>query len=499
MGPNVGASVPVSLQRKKKCDGQKITCRNCLRLGKACHWRPVIQRARLANTTSIKPGAQEVSIIDQPPQPKISQRSQIEHQRQAASPSPQDRLEHVEWKPCPNPRGWLPAQPTKWSNTSWGIFQYYVNEYLPQLFRVSADNVHAQAVEAQLLQRAFRNPYMMETLLAQAALHLAGRDASYRVLALDYQLRAVSELRHYLAASYGPVDETNVCLAALGLCIFESHFQPAHISPSVLFHLDGVAKLIRRRVRNSPGYYDRSKSDADIALQRLVLESFLFHASRIPLLQGNGDPLPPDLDAAIAIAARICEAEAGSRGHPSPVLGMPPQVFILVYKLSCLARPAPRAQDDNSLQSDLDLAERLLAQLDAAGASTGQRASNAPFAERQMRATGEELAEDAERKGVEMMTLACKCLLASLQKKDDGVADGRERKLAVARAVASIDLSRWPSSYVQEFYRWPMQVLRDFLGGVPVWTRGGMVISSDSCVLLPSISTLRESGKPCNV
>ncbi|RDW68521.1 hypothetical protein BP5796_09178 [Coleophoma crateriformis] len=415
-----------------------------------------MQRIRLANTTSNKPSTQQVSIIDQPLQPKISERLQIEHQREVASSRARDCLEHVKWKPCPNPRGWLPALPSKWSNASWGIFQYYVNEYLPQLFRFSADNIHAQAVEAQLLQRAFWNPYMMETLLAQAALHLAGRDASYRVLALDYQLRAVSELRHYLAANRGHVDETN------------SHFEPAHISPDVLSHLDGVAKLIRRRVRDSPGYYDLSKSDADIALQRLVLESFLFHASRIPLLLGSGGPLPPDLVAAVAIAAQICEAEANSRNHPSPVLGMPPQGFILVYKLSCLARPTSRAQDDNSLQSDLDLAERLLEQLDAAGSPTGHRASDAPFAEQQMRATGEDPAEDAERKGVEMITLACKCLLTSLQKKEDGVADGRERKLAVARAVASIDLARWPSSYVQEFYRWPMQVLRDFLGEVPV-------------------------------
>jgi len=66
----------------------------------------------------------------------------------------------------------------------------------------------------------------MNTLLAQAALHLALRNESYRILALEYYFRAVSELRHYLETNTVQIDEVNVCLAALGLCIFEvSGFQ----------------------------------------------------------------------------------------------------------------------------------------------------------------------------------------------------------------------------------------------------------------------------------
>jgi hypothetical protein len=119
------------------------------------------------------------------------------------------------------PYGWLPVLPPEWPQQSWEIFRHYVNEYLPQLFRISADHIHSKAVEEQLVQRAFRNQYMMSTLLAQAALHLSVRNESYRVFALEYYAQAILGLRGYLGTNSVEFDAINVSLAALGLCIFE--------------------------------------------------------------------------------------------------------------------------------------------------------------------------------------------------------------------------------------------------------------------------------------
>jgi hypothetical protein len=179
-------------------------------------------------------------------------------------------------------------------------------------------------------------------------------------------------------------------------------------------------------------------------LHRLILESFLFHASRIPLLHENYI-LSTDFEAAISTAAQICESEAGRDAllwDRSPLLGLTPKVFILVYKLSCLFRTSLGDRKDSLPRSEVNFAAELLQKLKKSKSQN----------------------KDIGTKGFQLMILACQCLMSSLQGEPHSP-NFKVTKVVVVQALRSVDLSTLPTTYLREFYRWPMLVLQNFIGG----------------------------------
>jgi len=210
-------------------------------------------------------------------------------------------------------------------------------------------------------------------------------------------------------------------------------------------HIVGAAKTILMCISNNPSYYHRNYSSAQTTMQRLVLESFFFHASRRPLFEKVA-ARSKAVSEAISLVQELCTSDellANPAWSTSPLLGPKPKLFTYVYQLSLLQKQtALNAGDvDHCLHLEAEL-------LDLESSLTDS----------------DSLSENRDRDGcgndatlgVQLYILACRLLLNRILHGFSTISNHAlvTQALRIIHLVPAVGLD-----YHASYYLWPLSII----------------------------------------
>ncbi|OAP57446.1 hypothetical protein AYL99_08184 [Fonsecaea erecta] len=417
------------LQRKKKCDETVEVCRNCSRSGMQCTWRHC--------PSSVKSPARRVCNGKTSTSPESVDESTTAVPRTALVSSGVPATLYNAYSPV------LLSEAVP-------LFQYYTNVYLPQITRPQTNSRFIRGAEEEIITMGFHTPFLMHALLATSAGHLAKRSEHYRSVAEFHYGQAVKGLRLNLQRKDTQTDMDAVLLAIIGLCIYSSESSDQRPPEEVTMHIVGAAEAILQCLSNNPSHYHQNHhSPAQTAMQRLILESFFFHASRRPLFVKMMPARLTAVSEAISVVHELFCASDELLDNPawstSPLLGPNPTLFIYVYQLSLL-----QSQTHLSVE-DVNYCLHLEAELRDLESSTIDRT----------RSVSEDLGNDNDDDshtllGDQLYILACRLLLNRIL--DDGSMALSSHRLAT-QALRIIHLVPAGSDYHASYYFWPLSII----------------------------------------
>ncbi|KAL2785536.1 hypothetical protein BJX66DRAFT_347412 [Aspergillus keveii] len=348
-------------KRRKKCDEQQGTCRNCDRRWLTCIWPspPVADASCTLTRSQEAPGALPVTSADidgsQEPPPSSTAcyttsprtaRGQIAAQEDGDGDLSRALGNHPHKVPTPPtlPRTVPLVTGALAVCTKSAVFDLVRSKWLRELFRPMASASLIQSCYQQSMAMAMHTPFYMHALLASCAAEYPVQNARARDyfprLSAKHYVRAITGLREALGHADSVRYNIDIASTVLILCIYE-RAKPGP-SSGVGAHLSGLAQLVKS------GLSDRGSSDigltgGDDALRRVVLEGFIFHASTsVPF-----DSLPNHQTANLDFAIQLAQGALDTISNPaygllehadSPVLGAPPGLFVLIRKISLMHR-----------------------------------------------------------------------------------------------------------------------------------------------------------------
>ncbi|KAL3463496.1 fungal-specific transcription factor domain-containing protein [Aspergillus heterothallicus] len=221
-----------------------------------------------------------------------------------------------------------------------GLFDLLETKWIRQLIRPLAYESLIESYHHDSMTMAFQTPFFMHSLLACCAAEypVDGQSARDHFLRLSqkHYVRAITGLREALGPNTRQVPGDAIVRAILALCIFER----AKPWPSIGVgaHLSGLAEMIMSEAWGMTSSVSVPTDD----LRRVMLEAFIFHVTTSVPFQPFPNP-QTDLNSAIRFALDRLEEMLSHETYTgtcpnSPVLGLPPRLFVLFREISLLHR-----------------------------------------------------------------------------------------------------------------------------------------------------------------
>ncbi|KAH8901459.1 hypothetical protein GQ53DRAFT_800878, partial [Thozetella sp. PMI_491] len=304
-------------RRRKKCDEKTPRCGDCSRLGFLCAWprgRPGTEEPP-ASDPSAPPNLNHLDICPVPVLPTpTSSRATVGSSLLRVAPS---------YRPFPSR-----------SAREHDMFRYYLESYVPLLFRSSAHSGYFDYMHGLHLT-TMDQPWMMDTYLALAALALSKGDEKAQVIATRYYSSAIYGYRQ--AIEGGGLEGTEDWLIGTSLffCLFEQWRSGP--SCSTMDHLKGVAEMTRLRDAKRKGHVSTSIFSA--AAERLAVESFTYHVAMVSLFYDNIESVSKrTVWTAIDKILQSPPFPDAPADANSPIIGFSPNIYRLAFHVTLLAR-----------------------------------------------------------------------------------------------------------------------------------------------------------------
>ncbi|KAK1144095.1 hypothetical protein N8T08_005757 [Aspergillus melleus] len=351
--------------RKKKCDEKDRPCGNCKRMHLPCHW-PGEKRAGQDDVEYSTAAAGAHTR-----RPKLQQKPGLEmiqfkvadldcsgtsescfswSPKVVATSTPESanaELQDVQACILTIAPPVSLTYPNAITADSIPLFDFLRSVFLPQLIRPTAQRALIDLFSNESLTMALRVPFFMHALLAccGAEILVEGRhlQTHFQRLAELHYAKAVAGLRASLHTDSLENDCTVVLRTVIMLCIYER--SKPYLSRGVDAHLLGMAQLIKIRFQQSS--QDMPRSATDMAIDRVILEAFIFHTSTsIPFQHQEARPV--DIDFAFSLAEKRLEDESCTTilDHSySPILGVAPRLFACIREIVLMHQGLPRNVD----------------------------------------------------------------------------------------------------------------------------------------------------------
>ncbi|KAL3492461.1 hypothetical protein BJX62DRAFT_250655 [Aspergillus germanicus] len=478
-------------KRRKKCDEQQGTCRNCDRRWLTCRWPSgSLGDTAMTDTVALDNGQPTSCPYKQPQStkgPLLVTSSDIEASQERPSspttryttPSRTTEKQSALKSNCASdltPPGNYPRkEPTSPTLphtvpvytgavtlcTSNPVFDLVRSKWLRELFRPMASAPLIQSCYQQSMAMAMHTPFYMHALLASCAAEYPAYDRGARDyfhwLSAKHYVHAITGLREALGGSDSARRSITIASTVLILCIFE-RAKPGP-SSGVGAHLSGLAQMVQSGFSDGaslgPGF------SGDDALRRIVLEGFIFHsATSVPF-----DPPPNHQTVNLDLAIEL--AQVGLLEHAdSPVLGAPPGLFVLIRKISLVHREhnLRRADYDCRLQR----CQELHAQLSQYRYLHQKGAFSTEFSDI-TDGGGTTPSNNPASLGPMLYIVAAEILLAdmlrgthNLNLPNSGLQTPTSISGLVSEGVQLVGLLQPATDYYAEYYGWPIYVLARF-------------------------------------
>ncbi|KAI9041845.1 uncharacterized protein KD926_006390 [Aspergillus affinis] len=328
------------------------------------------------------------------------------------------------------------------------LFDFLRAVFLPQLIRPTAQRTLIDLFSNESLAIALRVPFFMHALLAccGAEILVEGRhiQTHYQQLAERHYTKAVAGLRANLDTNLTDRDGTVVLQTVIMLCIYER--SKPYLSHGVDAHLLGMAQIIKVRFQQSSQNMHRSATD--LAMDRVILEAFIFHTSTsIPFQQQEASPV--DIDLAFSLAEEKLEDESHrtmvDHSH-SPILGVPPRLFAHIREIALMYQGSPRNVDILRCYELMEIVSEL--ETDMHGSHQFVRGNLSQG----------NLVYKTASVGPRLYTLASKLLLDRMICIVSGSSPATAPQL-LEEAFDLVNQLQPSTDYYAEYYGWPFQVL----------------------------------------
>ena len=254
------------------------------------------------------------------------------------------------------------------------LFDFLRSTFLPQLIHPATNHSVTDGLNRETMVLALGNSFCMHALLACSGAEMPTGVESFRQLARFHYTQAVAGLRRVLNENNLERRWVVSMLTIMMLCIYEvivfylilhlcvplTSFQRAKPtgSPGVEIHLAGAARLIAFHSGKSfNAYREEHVPSQELAMHRLVRESFIFHvATSLPFQQqSDGDYI--EIETAFSLAEQAISRYFQPYilyNTDSPVLGFPPQLFRKIYTVYRLYQSSRSQHISVEKRRDLD-------------------------------------------------------------------------------------------------------------------------------------------------
>ncbi|KAL4862816.1 fungal-specific transcription factor domain-containing protein [Aspergillus spectabilis] len=445
-------------RRRKKCDERRDTCENCARRWLTCIWP---SPTATAASDDIQP---DFSMPMLSPSPAGSPSIESIGIRVADTKRGLSNVTH-EPTTVPSYAGVIPL-------ASGSIFDLLRTKWLRQLIRPLASGLLIESYHQESMAMAMSTPFYMHSLLACCGAEYPVDDVNAREhfwrLSRKHYVRAITGLREALRASEPKLHRQAILRTVLMLCIFER--SKPWPSSGVGAHLSGLAQLIQSESAWGSSDYPVPASSGAM-IRRVMLEAFIFHAT-------TSIPFQPfaDQQSNLNVAMRLAESKLegmfseGTPAYPdSPVLGVPPKLFVLIREISLMHREHELSHVDYNRHLQLwqslnSMGEQLSRHryLYSAGAycleSTTMENETPPLSAPWVTTCG----SDPFLIGPKLYIIAANILLANMLK---DARDHFTRTIPelVRDGVQLVSQLQPPKDYYAEYYGWPIYVLAKFV------------------------------------
>ncbi|KAE8406503.1 fungal-specific transcription factor domain-containing protein [Aspergillus pseudonomiae] len=463
-------------KRKKKCDETPGTCSNCARRWLSCEW-PADLCGNPKQTRSEHRSASKARS-EHSPQPSINEWHVKQHGLEAdyaasASPSwdteggsdvflsptntdtPSSQndytmttqsshssiLNYISPLLCLSPAITSDSAP---------LFEFLRAVFLPQLIRPMALDTVIRAAADDSLTLALRTPFYMHSLLACCGAEIPVDDVYSQVhfqkLASMHYVKAISGLRESLDSGMFDAANTAIIRTSMMLCIYER--SKPRLSRGVDAHILGLAQLIKLRFQDDQTT-PMLQSEGEINMSRVILESFIFHATTsIPFQQTIKPPEP--VEAALSLAETKLQEMYKWKVpvYPeSPVLGAPPKLFLYAREIALMHERSSAEGIDIARCHEL---QQLLSHFSHCGVDQPQPSPESDW----LAAT----THTPLLLGPRLYIVVSKILLEHMINSNSATADSSLQEL-VCEGMSLVSKLDPSTDYYAEYYCWPMVVL----------------------------------------
>lgn len=304
------------LERRKKCDETKPTCRTCARLHKSCVWRGSTDGTSQSNQHEPinRPGPLQC-------EPNTTSKGGSHSRRPIALAAPPSPLSFSPPRVITGHSGFR-------SLDDQSMFAYFVKVFGPMMCDGRSHPFYRD--NSYLVAIALHVPWVMDSILAVAAYHHASMRDESSVAALRYYGRALKGLQERVA------DRTLLQDPVLGAIIFIGVFEQrlhSEQGPSST-HFNTCLTLLRALAPSLKGYHSKSRQ----AFLRQQSDMTIYQIATRAILQQQVQQ-PADVPALEDLYVYINDIMPGDDALPSSsFLGPVPELFMLVYRVSLLAR-----------------------------------------------------------------------------------------------------------------------------------------------------------------
>ncbi|GAB1200452.1 hypothetical protein APSETT444_009825 [Aspergillus pseudonomiae] len=300
------------------------------------------------------------------------------------------------------------------------------------------------------LTLALRTPFYMHSLLACCGAEIPVDDVYSQVhfqkLASMHYVKAISGLRESLDSGMFDAANTAIIRTSMMLCIYER--SKPRLSRGVDAHILGLAQLIKLRFQDDQTT-PMLQSEGEVNMSRVILESFIFHATTsIPFQQTIKPPEP--VEAALSLAETKLQEMYKWKVpvYPeSPVLGAPPKLFVYAREIALM--------HERSSSEGIDIArchelQQLLSHFSHCGVDQPQPSPESDW----LAAT----THTPLLLGPRLYIVVSKILLEHMINSNSATADSSLQEL-VCEGMSLVSKLDPSTDYYAEYYCWPMVVL----------------------------------------
>ncbi|KKK13211.1 hypothetical protein ARAM_000566, partial [Aspergillus rambellii] len=290
-------------RRRKKCDEKRPRCGGCTRNDLECRWPSEVQSIDRRRYLKAENKSRVVELV-------INHSPAASLPPVVAMPGPFHQEEHSQ------------------------LYRYFAHSVNPCLVRRTSLSRYSE--NSYILRLALAHPPLMAVLIAVAAISTPSQSPRRISLAVESYLFAIGTVKTGILEGKYAGNEDWLLATTTFLCIFENGRYDT--MPNASSHILACGKMLTLR-KPKP----RNSSQEAIVLERICIESFLYHAALMTLFDPSVDYLSIikrdlDLPGYFTDPAHPDDAGPGTLVSTQPVLDASYKFFLLIADVTAFAQ-----------------------------------------------------------------------------------------------------------------------------------------------------------------